>query len=59
MKGISTRKVVEHFVNASFFNYCYTEYCISVNGVCFMARYFLDVCILLNVNNRYNIPYNP
>ena len=59
MKGISAAKVSKNFVNAWVFNNGPPEKLISDNGGCFTAKYFRDVCKLLNVKNSYNTSYHP
>ena len=59
MKGISAAEVAKHFVNSWVFNYGPPEELISDNGGCFTAKYFQDVCKLLNVKNSYTKTYHP
>ena len=58
MKGLSASEVAKHFVNEWVFNYGAPKELLSDNGGCFTAKFFQDVCRILNVHNLYTTTYH-
>ena len=57
MKGNSVVEVARCFVNKWVLNYGPPTEFISDNGGCFTSKVFLDVCIILSINNNFTTTY--
>ena len=59
LKGISAAEVAKAFVDHWVFNYGAPKELLADNGKCFTARFFQDVCRILNVHNMFTTTYHP
>lgn len=59
LKSISAAEVAKAFVNEWVFNYGPPKELISDNGKCFTAKFFQDVCRILNIQNSFTTTYHP
>ena len=59
LKGVSAAEVAKAFVDHWVFNYGAPKELLADNGKCFTARFFQDVCRILNVHNLFTTTYYP
>ena len=59
LKGQSAAEVAKAFVDHWVFNYGPPSDLLADNGKCFTAKFFQDVCRILNVHNTFTTTYHP
>ena len=58
-KGVSAAEAAKAFVNEWVLNYGTPKEILSDNGKCFTAKFFQDVCRIMNVHNSFTTTYHP
>ena len=59
LKGISAAEVAKAFVTHWVFNFGPPIDLLADNGKCFTAKFFQDVCQILNIHNSFTTTYHP
>lgn len=59
MKRVSAAEAAKHFVNTWLFNDGPPEELLADIGACFTAKFFQDVCRIMNIENNFTTTYHP